>query len=44
MTEKVSKKRDLSLLLLIGGIVLGAIIGLVFGEKATVLKPLGDIF
>ncbi|QQK07212.1 dicarboxylate/amino acid:cation symporter [Miniphocaeibacter halophilus] len=31
-------------LILIGGIVIGAIIGAVFGEKATKLKPLGDIF
>ncbi len=31
-------------LLLLGGIFLGAIIGMIFGEKATVLSPLGDIF
>ncbi len=31
-------------LLLIGGILIGAVIGAVFGEKATVLSPLGDIF
>ena len=31
-------------LILLAGIVIGAIIGLVFGEKATVLAPLGDIF
>lgn len=31
-------------LILLGGIVLGAIIGSVFGKQATVLKPLGDIF
>lgn len=31
-------------LILLGGIVLGAIIGIVFGKQATVLKPLGDIF
>lgn len=31
-------------LILLGGIVIGSIIGLIFGKKATVLKPLGDIF
>ena len=30
--------------ILFGAIILGSIIGLVMGEKATVLKPLGDIF
>lgn len=31
-------------IILISGIVIGAIIGLIFGEKAKVLAPLGDIF
>lgn len=31
-------------IILISGIAIGAIIGLVFGEKAKVLAPLGDIF
>jgi Na+/H+-dicarboxylate symporter len=31
-------------LILLGGIILGAIIGVVFGKQATVLKPIGDIF
>lgn len=31
-------------LTLIAGIVIGSIIGAVFGEKATVLKPFGDVF
>ena len=31
-------------LLLLGGIFIGAMIGVIFGEKATVLSPLGDIF
>lgn len=31
-------------IILLGSILLGAIIGIVFGEKATVLKPFGDIF
>ena len=33
-----------SILLLLGGIILGSILGLVFGEKVGVIKPLGDIF
>lgn len=31
-------------LILLGALILGAIIGLVFGEKATILSPLGDLF
>ena len=31
-------------LLLLGGIFIGAVLGMVLGEKATVLAPLGDIF
>lgn len=31
-------------LMLLAGILIGAIIGVVFGEKATALAPLGDIF
>lgn len=31
-------------IILLSSIILGSIIGLVFGEKATVLKPFGDIF
>lgn len=31
-------------LILLGSIILGAVIGLVFGEKATVIKPFGDVF
>lgn len=30
--------------ILLSSIILGSIIGLVLGEKATILKPLGDIF
>lgn len=33
-----------STLILLGSVILGVIVGLVFGEKATVLSPLGDIF
>ncbi len=46
--EKISKKSILSsykmLIFLIIGIVIGCIIGAIFKEKATVLKPLGQIF
>ena len=31
-------------IILVSSIILGCIVGLVWGEKATVLKPLGDIF
>lgn len=40
----MKKKRDMLPLYLILGIIIGAIIGVVFKEKAKVLKPLGDIF
>lgn len=33
-----------SILLLLGGIIIGSIFGLVFGEKVLIIKPLGDIF
>ncbi|WP_264552429.1 dicarboxylate/amino acid:cation symporter [Flavobacterium sp. N2038] len=33
-----------SILLLLGGIVVGSVFGLIFGEKVLVIKPLGDIF
>lgn len=33
-----------SVIILIAGIIIGAIIGIVFGEKAAILSPLGDIF
>ena len=33
-----------SILLLLGGILAGSILGLVFGKEVEVIKPLGDIF
>ena len=33
-----------SLLLLIGGIIVGSVLGLIFGDEVEVIKPLGDIF
>ena len=33
-----------STIILLVAIIVGAIIGLIFGDKATVLKPFGDIF
>jgi Na+/H+-dicarboxylate symporter len=33
-----------SLLLLLGGIIAGSILGLVFGKRVEVIKPIGDIF
>ena len=33
-----------STLILLGSIILGTIIGLIFKEKATILSPFGDLF
>lgn len=33
-----------STIILIGGIILGTIVGLIFKEKAAILSPIGDIF
>ena len=33
-----------STLILLGAIIIGAIVGLIFGEKATILSPFGDLF
>lgn len=33
-----------STLILLGAIIIGTIVGLIFGEKATVLSPFGDLF
>ena len=33
-----------STLILLGAIIIGAIVGLIFEEKATVLSPFGDLF
>jgi Na+/H+-dicarboxylate symporter len=43
-TRKSIFKTYKSVILLIIGIVAGCIIGLIYGEKATVLKPFGQIF
>lgn len=49
MSTQITKKDCFSvvcksLLILIMGIVVGCIVGLIFGEKAKVLKPFGQIF
>lgn len=33
-----------STLILLGAIIIGTIVGLIFGEKATILSPFGDLF
>jgi Na+/H+-dicarboxylate symporter len=44
-TEKINFLKSYSnILLLLGGIIIGSVFGLVFGEKVEVIKPLGDIF
>jgi len=46
--EKTSKSSVLqsykSMIVLVAGIVIGCLIGFIYGEKATVLKPFGQIF
>ncbi|MDQ2753885.1 MAG: dicarboxylate/amino acid:cation symporter, partial [Bacteroidota bacterium] len=37
-------KRYANILLLLGGVVLGSVLGIVFGAKINFLKPVGDIF
>jgi len=44
MDKKKLWKHYRSPLILLGGIITGAILGVVLGEKATVFAPLGDIF
>jgi len=41
--KKIFKNYKMTILLLLG-VVVGAIIGLVFGEKASILSPLGDLY
>ena len=33
-----------STIVLLVALIVGAVVGLVFGEKATIFQPLGDIF
>ena len=33
-----------STIILVASIIIGAIVGVIFQERATVLKPLGDVF
>ncbi len=48
MTSQTNKKSIFEFyrfpLILIGSVIIGSIIGLILKDKATVLKPLGDIF
>lgn len=37
-------KNNKATILLLSGLILGGIIGLVFGEKATILEPIGKLF
>ena len=41
--KKVWKNYKQTIILLMA-LVIGAVVGLVFGEKASVLSPLGDLF
>lgn len=44
ITKKSVFKTYKSVILLIIGIIAGCVIGLIYGEKATVLKPFGQVF
>lgn len=37
-------KRYANILLLLGGVIIGSVLGIVFGTKINFLKPVGDIF
>lgn len=41
--KKIFKNYKMTIFLLLG-IIVGAIVGLIFGEKATILSPLGDLY
>lgn len=41
--KKILKNYKMTIMLL-GGIIIGAIIGLIFGDKATILSPLGNLY
>ena len=43
MMKKVLKNYK-SMIILIGAIIIGAIVGIIWGEDASVLSPLGDLF
>lgn len=40
----MSRKKDRLPIFLLIGIIVGSIIGVIFKDKAQILKPLGDIF
>ena len=41
--KKIFKNYKMTIFLLLG-IIVGAIVGLIFGEKAAILSPLGDLY
>ena len=41
--KKIFKNYKMSILLLLG-VIVGAVVGLIFKENATVLSPLGDLY
>jgi len=41
--KKIFKNYKMSILLLLG-VIIGAIVGLIFGDKAAILSPLGDLY
>lgn len=44
MKKSFNLKNYLFPIMLLGGIIIGSILGILLGEKATILAPVGDIF
>lgn len=44
MKKSFNLKNYLFPIMLLGGIIIGSILGIILGEKATILAPVGDIF
>ena len=43
-TNRTFLKTYGNILLMLGGVIIGCILGIVFGEKIEVIKPIGDVF
>src|SRR4051812_49190938 len=43
-TNRTFLKNYGNILLMLGGVIIGCILGIVFGERVEVIKPIGDVF